>query len=300
MTVSVKNRILFPMLNFIVNAKSGKGLGNKTLKKLCDYCYKNNVPFTAHITAAPNHATAIAEALCAHGAETIVAVGGDGTFGEVLNGIADFEKTALGFIPAGRGNDYARAARLKLKPVEALKDILRGETVYSDYIDVSGRRCLNVAGTGLDVSVLERVQGKSGKITYLKALIHCLSNFSPFKLNVTANGQTTYYECIMAGVCNGTAFGGGIKLNPLGKLGDGKLDVIIMRMPDNGKLMRALIKFKSGKHLKMPYTTHIVCDEVSVTSAGEPCPIQIDGEIFGDKALVCKIIKGGMRTFKVN
>ncbi|MCL2797897.1 MAG: hypothetical protein FWD58_07580, partial [Firmicutes bacterium] len=206
----------------------------------------------------------------------------------------------LGFIPAGRGNDYAKATGLNLDPIKALADILLGEIVYSDYIEVGEMRCLNVCGTGLDVAVLERVAGKSGKITYLRSLIWCIKHFTPYALDVTVNGEKSRHECIMAGVCNGTTFGGGIKLSPLSKTDDGKLDLIIMRLPANGKIMPALFKFQKGKHLEMEYTTHIVCDEVSAVSADEsaPYPIQLDGEIYYGKTLSCRVVKGGLRTFK--
>jgi len=286
------------MLNFIANIKSGKGRGNKALKKLRNYCSINNIPYTAHITEEPRHATRIATALCENGARTVVAVGGDGTFSEVLNGIVSFEQTALGFIPAGRGNDYARCAKLDLDPLKALTHILRGEIARTDYIEIGDRRCLNVAGTGLDVAVLERVAGKSGKITYLKSLIWCIRHFTPYVLDISVNGETSRHECIMAGVCNGTTFGGGIRLSPLSKTDDGKLDLIIMRLPADGKIMPALFKFTKGKHIGMEYTTHIVCDEVTVAPAeGFSYPIQTDGEIFYDKPLICRVVKGGLKTF---
>lgn len=288
------------MINFIVNLRSGKGLGNKTLKKLCDYCYKNSVPFTAHITAEPKHATRIAKALCENDAKTIVAVGGDGTFSEVLNGV-DFEKTTLGFIPAGRGNDYARNEKISRNPITALKDILRGEVIHNDYIEVNGKRCLNVTGTGLDVAVLKRVMGKSDKISYLKALVYCLKHFQPYKLSVTVDGETTQHDCIMVGMCNGYAFGGGIKLAPPAKINDGKLDVIIMRLPKYEKISSALMVFARGKHMKKEYTTHIACDQVYVqpTNPEDDYSMQIDGEIQPEKVLDCKIVAGGMRTFKI-
>ena len=288
------------MIHFIVNCRSGKGLGHKTLKKLCDYCYKHNLAFTAHTTGAPKHATEIAKKLCDSGAETIIAVGGDGTFNEVLNGIIDFEKTTLGFIPAGRGNDYARACKLSLKPIAALQAILRGKICYSDYIEIGDKRCLNVAGTGLDVSVLQRVDGKTDKITYLKSLVYCLKNFEPFKFNVSIDGgEPNYHETIMIGVCNGTSIGAGLKISPHSDIADGKLNLVIVHvMP---KILKALLDLKkNGKHIKMPYSEHYLCDSVTITPFEDNnYPIQIDGEIYKDKTLTAKIIKGGLRTFVV-
>lgn len=285
------------MINIIANIYSGKGNGNKHLKKITQYCYKNKISYTVHVTNAIGHARALANLLTKNGENTLVALGGDGTFSEVLDGIADFENTTLGFIPAGRGNDFARAAKLHLDPIKAFKDILKGETFRQDYFTVGDRKCLNVAGTGLDVAVLERVEGKSGKINYLKSLLYCVKHFNPYTLKVVADGEESYHECIMVGVCNGTCIGGGMKLSPESIIDDGKLNVMAIRIPDNGNVMSALFKFKSGKHLDQNYTTHFLCDEISVTPTGEQYPIQIDGEILYDKLLECKVVKHGLKTF---
>lgn len=285
------------MLNFIVNGRSGLGRGSKVLNKLVKICAKRRVKYAVSYTDRAGHATEIAAKLSTEQPDSvIVAIGGDGTFHETLNGIADPKRTALGFIPSGRGNDFARAAKLELKPEKALDVILNGQPVYIDYIDVSGKRCLNVAGTGLDIDVLERVAGRNGKITYLLSLLHCLNHFQPYELSVTTDGVTTEHKCAMAGVCNGVAIGGGLMLSPLSDLSDGKLNVVIMHMPEDGKLMKVLPKFMKGKHLNLPITTHFLCDEVRVTSKSGK-PIQLDGEIYRDLILDCKIVPGGLKTF---
>ena len=237
--------------------------------------------------------------LLSAGTGIVVALGGDGTFHEVLNGIADFEKVRLGFIPAGRGNDYARAAKLSTKPNKALQDILRGDEIRSDYIAVGDKRCLNIAGTGLDTEVLKRVIGKTGKITYLKSLMYCIKHFSPYKMKFTADGVEREEDVIMIGVCNGIAIGGGMKLSPYSVPNDGKMEVISVRVPKDGKIMKALFGFLMGKHIDKEYTTAISCDEIKIVPA-EPQTVQIDGELYDGLEFDCKLVKGGIRTFKTS
>ena len=287
------------MLNFIVNTRSGKGLGGKNIAKIAKYCYNNNIDYTVYITSAPKHATVIAQNLVEQKADTIVAVGGDGTFHEILNGITSFEHTRLGFIPSGRGNDFARGMGIPKDPIEALKIILKGVPKDADYIKVGDKRCLNIAGTGLDVDVLQRVAGKHGKVTYLKSLLYCVKHFDPYDITYTEGGETKNVKAIMIGVCNGNQFGGGIKLSPVSKCDDGVLDVIIMTMPTDGKIMKVLFKFTSGKHMNMPITTHIKCDSISIrTKSGYP--VELDGEIYDDLNFDCEIVKGGLKTFDLN
>lgn len=285
------------MIHFIANGKSGLGQGRKALRKIEKICKSRNIDYDIAVTEYAGHATQLAQKISADDPDSIIAaVGGDGTFHETLNGIADPKRTALGFIPSGRGNDFARAANLQLNTEKALDVILNTQPVFIDYINVGDKRCLNVAGTGLDIDVLERVAGRNGKITYLLSLIHCLNHFEPYALSVTHDGKTTTYEGVMAGVCNGVAIGGGLMLSPLSDIRDGKLNVVIMSIPKDGKLMNVLPKFMKGKHLDLPITTHFLCDEVCVTSLSGK-PIQLDGEIYPNRVLDCKIAAAGLKTF---
>lgn len=284
------------MLHFIVNTKSGHGLGNENLKKIVKYLQDQKTEYAVHITEAAGHATQLAKQLSENGEETIVALGGDGTFHEVLGGIASFERTALGFIPSGRGNDFARGMNLPLDPVKALELILSGREKRIDYIQVGEKRCLNIAGTGLDIDVLKRVAGRQGKITYLKSLLYCVRHFEPYDIDVTIGGEKTSYKAVIVGICNGTQFGGGLKLSPLSKFDDGKLDLIIITMPKNNRILPALLKFLRGKHLSLPITKSIQCEEVVIHPCGNR-PVQLDGEIYEGMDLNCKIVKNGLRTF---
>ena len=287
------------VIDFIINPNSGKGKGKKALGKISRYCRKNSIGFAVHLTDAPGHASKIASEICGRGADTVVAVGGDGTFHEVLNGIPDFEKVRLGFIPAGRGNDYARAAGLHLNTIKALKDVLHGKEVRSDYIAVGDKRCLNIAGTGLDTEVLKRVMGKSGKITYLKSLIYCVHHFKPYDISLKVGDEEVREDVIMIGVCNGIAIGGGMKLSPRSEVNDNKMEVISVRMPKNGKIMKALFGFVKGKHIDKEYTTCRSCDEVTIRPA-LPQTVQIDGELYDGLEFDCRLVKNGIRTFETS
>ena len=292
------------MINFIVNVKSGRGNGEKAFKICTDICLKKGINFAAHITQRPGHATEYAEKICAAGGDLIVAIGGDGTFHETLNGV-DTARAAVGFIPAGRGNDFARAAGLSLNPEKAFADVLRGEKKQIDYIQVGEKRCLNIAGTGMDVDVLQAVYGKTGFLTYYASLLSAITKFKPYDMRIKFNGETVEKSCIMVGICNGTSFGGGIKLSPDSKIDDGKLDLIIMEKKERS-LLKILPKFKKGKHMDFPETTHYVVDEVEIVNRGlhgeenavRP-PIELDGEIYSELPFNCRVIKGGLTTFAV-
>lgn len=284
------------MIDIIANKSSGKGRGEKYLAAVTAYLDEHGVEYAVHSTERKGHGMELAQALSASGADTIVALGGDGTFHEVLNGI-DFEKSRMGLIPAGRGNDFATGTgAASLDPVKAIASIVKGERRDIDYIQIGDKRCLNVGGTGLDVEVLLKTEKSKNKLTYIASLFRCLLKFKPYSVEVTVDGDTQHFDCIMVGACNGTQFGGGIKLAPIAIADDGKLDIIIMSKPKRIPTVFVMPKFVKGKHMGLPYTHHIVCDSIKVET---PAPLELDGEIYYDLDFDAKIVPGGMKTFDV-
>lgn len=283
-------------MEIIANPNSGKGNGSKALEAVRAFLDGRGIPYTVHETTGVGHGKQLAKEASARGADVIVALGGDGTFHEVLNGI-DFSVSRLGLVPAGRGNDFAIGAKAaSLDPIQAIADIVRGEPKELDYIQVSDKRCLNIAGTGLDVEVLLRTANKRNKITYVNSLMHCLMHFKPYHVTVEANGEKKDYDCVMAGVANGTQFGGGIKLSPVSKPNDGKLDVIIMEKPKRVPTLLIMPKFVKGKHMNKRYTNHIECEAVHISTTA---PVELDGEIYYDLDFDARIVKNGVKTFAI-
>lgn len=281
-------------IDIIANPSSGKGNGAKCLATVTRYLSERSVPYRTHSTTGVGHGKLLAQQICANGAKTVVALGGDGTFHEVLNGV-DFAETRLGFIPAGRGNDFARGTNAaSLDPVRAVADIVRGIPKDIDYLQIGDKRCLNIGGTGLDVEVLLKTAKSKNRFTYVSSLFRCLLKYKPYPVEVTVNGETHAYNCIMAGVCNGTQFGGGIRLCPVARADDGKMDLVIMEKPKHVPTVFVMPKFVKGKHMQKPYTHHILCDSVRIAT---PAPVQLDGEIYYDLPFNARIVPHGLKTF---
>ena len=281
-------------MDIIANVTSGKGRGAKCLAAVEAYLQEHNVAYNVHKTTRSGHGKELARELCTKGSDTVVALGGDGTFHEVLNGM-DFTKARLGLIPAGRGNDFASGAHAaSLNPTQAIADIVRGIPKDLDYIQIADKRCINVAGTGLDIEVLLKTANSKNKLSYAASLFRCVLSYKPYAVEVTLDGVTTPYKCVMIGVCNGTQIGGGMKLSPVSKADDGKLDVVIIEKPKHTPTVFLMPTFMKGKHMNKSFVRHIICDSVKITT---PAPIQLDGEIYYDLPFDAKIVVGGLKTF---
>ncbi len=315
------------MYYIIANLLSGKGAGKKCLETAEKFLTQNNLPFKTEIINGHGSGRALAQKVCQEAKalqaqsaaasnapsmstvaaastalgsstdpaafHTVIAIGGDGTFHEVLNGM-DFSAARLGLVPAGRGNDYAVGAKISFDPKIAMQTIVHGKPVDRDYIQVGDRRCLNVCGTGLDVEVLKLTE--ENKNTYIFSLSKLLLNYQPYTVQVERDGFTQEYKCVMAAFCNGTQFGGGIKLCPSAKIDDGKMDLMIVKQP-KGPVLMAMPVFIAGQHIGKSWAEHVVCDKAKITVMNSGC-IEIDGEIYNDSVLDARIVPGGFKTFE--
>jgi diacylglycerol kinase family enzyme len=137
---------------------------------------------------------------------------------------------------------------------------------------------------------------EENKNTYIFSLSKLLLNYKPYTVQVERDGFTQEYKCVMAAFCNGTQFGGGIKLCPPAKNDDGKMDLMIVK-PPKGPVLMAMPAFVAGQHIGKPWAEHVVCDKAKITVLNAAA-IEIDGEIYNDSVLDAQIVPGGFKTFE--
>ena len=290
------------MLDFIVNPTAGGKKGKKIMKilhVLTKRLEKENVDYAIHITRELKSSREKTEELIKNGATDIIAVGGDGTLHEVINGFSNFEKVNLGIIPCGTGNDFARAINLPKKPIKALEIILNNKPQYTDYMQMPTVRGLNVIGTGIDVDVLKKYNAlkKKNKFGYTKCLIKTLFDFEYTDFVVEIDGEKTSFRSFIAGVCNGYRFGGGIPICPIASTNDGELDFIAVKEMPRIKIIGAFLKLKAGKILKLKQSIYKKIKEIKITS-DKPFTVNVDGELYEDIPFEVKIISNTLKIYR--
>lgn len=285
------------MLNVIVNRKArrvGKLIA-KTEKRLA----AAGIAYRIFYTDKPGAAFKYARSLSSAGGKEFLVVGGDGTVNEVLSGLVDPSVCTLAVMPAGTGNDFAVAAGIPSR-MKALELYLNGVPRPVDYIECGTRRSMNIAGTGIDVEVLrrcERMKYGTRRGKYFRALVACLLRYRGTKLRVTVNGETKEYTALIAAVCNGTQFGGGIPLCPIAEIDDGQLELVIVDCPPPRTLVLELVRLMRGKLLTRPITHHIPCNGAVIEGEGNIF-VQYDGEICEEGALNAKIVRGALKLYR--
>ncbi len=285
------------MFYFIVNPCS-KGAG-KLLGPLISRLKEEGVEFEIVAEEDSGQTRSRVRALTEGGAQKVVAVGGDGTVNDVLCGLYDPARIELGIVPAGTGNDFATAARIP-EGLAALDLILHTEAKYTDYIECGdGLRSMNIAGLGIDVDILQRVEamGHGGeKSKYYRGLLASLKSYRGQKVTVSADGERET-TALIAAVCNGTDFGGGIPICPQAKLDDGLLDLVLVDCPKRWKLPYYLIRLMRGTAPKLPIYHHSLVEEAVIRQeTGDK--VQLDGELVEAKTLSVRVVHGKLRMFR--
>ena len=205
---------------FIINPISGNGRKNAIIA----YLEKNGHKVIR--TEYAGHAEIIARET---EAETVVAVGGDGTVNEVARGIAGTSKT-LGIIPCGSGDGLALHLGISRNYRTALKTIMAGKTVPMDAATVNGRPFFSVCGIGFDAVVSERFakSGKRGLLSYIEQGLKTWREYTPDKYTIKIDGKEWTNDAALITIGNSNQWGNGAKITPLADSSDGMLDITVV------------------------------------------------------------------------
>jgi len=296
-----------PSLHFILNPLAGSGRSAEGFARVEKILKEKGITDRVHATecAGAGHACAL-EAI-AEGAETLVAVGGDGTLNEVASALlASGAKLRFGLLPFGTGNDFARALGIPSEPEAALSRILAGHTRALDAGRVNGRFFLNVAGLGFDVEVLrdtDRYKARfNGMLPYVLGILSALSRLECPCLRISAAELEAPIEepCAVFLAGNGQYFGGGMYALPQADPFDGLFHVRMVRKVSLLQFLRLIVPFVKGrlpdKHpLIRAFTTRalrVECPDGKGADRG--LSIELDGEIVAQTPAQIELLPGAV------
>jgi len=265
-------------------------------------------------TVYPAHATELAKQAALDGYDMVIAVGGDGTVHEVVNGLMQVPaetRPIMAVVPAGSGNDFAHAIGVPLQPDRALVYALNGQPSFVDVgllIDDNGRQEYfdNTVGIGFDAVVTIRTHKLPivrGFLMYLTAVIQTiLLNHDPALMRFESDGSTWEEKALMFTICNGGREGGGFVIAPNAKIDDGILDYALVKKCDRLTMFRLIPEFMKGTHMRFPQIKMGECKAISLRS-DRPMYIHADGEIFSSfgsniQGLKFEILPAGLRIVR--
>lgn len=287
------------MYHFIVNPNACCGRGVRIWKKLERQLDSANIEYEAHLTKQQGDAKRFARELTEGMKEPkmIVAVGGDGTVNEVLDGISFGGPITFGYIPAGSGNDLARSLKISKNPYRALKKILNpryhklldyGVVSYGEDV-ISYRRFMVSSGIGLDAAICHNIlhsrlrcvlnrlhfNGLSYILIGIRQLLCAKSVKGYILLDGVQKVEFNHIYFISAHIH--PYEGGGFKFAPKADYSDGKLAVCVVNGSSRRKLIPVLAGARLKKYGRHPGIRNFECREL-VIHTDKPLAVHVDGE----------------------
>ena len=302
-----------PRTVVIVNPKSQGGKLGKRWPELADTLGRA-FPFDDVHTTAPGDATRLAREALRAGAERIVAIGGDGTINEVVNGFFEDGKpiapdASLGLIPFGTGGDFRRTVGVPVALVDAANVIAANHRKKIDVgmLDLTSRdgkptrrMFANIASFGVS-GVVDRLVNESGKklgrLSFAVATARATWSYKNQRVELVFDGSDRVEMTInTVAVANGRYFGGAMMVAPSAELDDGKFDVIAMGDFSFGDLLKSGRRLYKGTHLSMDKVTsrHARVVEARPVEAGATVELDVDGECLGKLPARFELLPGAL------
>jgi len=279
-------------VKLILNPMADMGRAWKTANDLRPIAREFNGELTWSGTVYPAHAVELAKQAAEEGYDLVVAMGGDGTVHEVMNGlmqVPENKRPIMGIVPIGSGNDFAYSMGITQKAAHALAHALKAENTpaidiglmtdehgHQEYFD-------NTLGIGFDAVVTirsHRLPIVKGFLMYLTAVIQTiLLNHDPAKVQIETENEKWENSVLMVTLCNGPREGGGFMLSPESKNNDGKMEYLTVNKVSRGMMFRLVPEFMKGTHMRFKQIRMGEFKKFNLSS-DRPLYIHADGEIF--------------------
>lgn len=267
------------------------------------------IEFEMRLTDRRGHAAELSREAVLEGIRFLVAVGGDGTIHEVVNGMVGpdgplVSDGVLGIVPAGSGSDFIRTFGLPQDPKDAVAH-LAGENTFRIDVGrvthtVNGEQRTeyfpNIAEAGLGGEVVrraERLPRGLGRVRYLAGFWITLGAFKRTEGRVVCDQRTYEGPIVNLVVANAQFFGGGMMIAPKAHPGDGKFDVLIQRGTKRD-YVAGITKVFKGEHLPSPSIKEFMAARVEVTTE-KPLQVEADGEVLGTTPALFEVVPGAIQ-----
>ena len=266
-------------IRFILNPKSGNKPADVEQLKTQVLAHFTQADFC--VTQGPKHATVLAQEAARQHYNVVVAMGGDGTINETAQGLVNTQ-TALGIIPRGSGNGFARELGL-MGPLEKILFKLEHATIQPCDVGYANNELfLNLAGVGIEAAIAWQFMdhgktGKRGMLPYFTLGTKTFFNYKPNQLRVSVDDKMVVVSPLTLVFANNRQYGSNFVIAPDAKINDGKLDMVQVHNVAKLKLALAVPYFLRGKKPPLDVTSY-ACVKRALIESDEEILYHIDGE----------------------
>lgn len=242
------------------------------------------------------HAITLAFQACNEGFEYVVAVGGDGTLNEVVNGVMQHpeKKSCVVFLPFGSANDFSLTIPAFNSAKELAEGIRKNKIRNIDVgliksQDENGKIhknfFINVADAGIGATVVKKVNRSrkfwGARLAYAKAIISTFLTYEASEARILVDGQEIRKKILTIIVANGKAFGEGIMIAPDAKVDDGRFSIVVIGKVSVLEYLRYIPGLRKGKKIEHREVMYLSGKEISVEPIDHSLNVEYDGEFGG-------------------
>jgi diacylglycerol kinase (ATP) len=288
----------------VVNPRSGERRGLAILEQVRPVFEQAGWELVVRVTERSGHAEEIAAIETTEGYDCLGVIGGDGTVHEVVNGLMRLDRPVsvpLGFIPAGSGNTLHQHLQL-VDPLAAARRILAGFTCPLDAVKVTmgGRMtyCVDIIGWGgvADINHTAERLRLLGPSRYAVAAVWHILHSHRRRARVTLDDRTIDDEFLFVIACNTKFTGKGMMLAPRAEIGDGLIDIVLVRRASRLQMLKLFFKIYNGEHLSMDCVEYHQVRSFAIESEGREL-LDLDGEMKGRAPFQAELLPAALRVF---
>jgi len=307
----VKEEYRVKRAHVVINPFSGKKKGVDVGNLVIDELTNSKIVSQKYVTEFPNHAISIVENLELESGDTIITVGGDGSFCEVISGFLSRKDDAsknipLGLVPAGTGNSQANDMKIS-DYMDAIRRILGrqirsidvGKTIFTEGDTRVTRYSHNLVGWGLgvDSNILAEKMRFLGFLRYDIGILLSILRGKVRKARCFIDGhliESSFALLLIQNTCTG---GDRLCLAPKAQIDDGKMDLGIIYHISRLKILKLFNQLKAqGSHVWNPNVEFYRFKELRIET-DEPSSINVDGENLGTTPLEIKVLPSAIKIF---
>ncbi|MCO5315576.1 MAG: diacylglycerol kinase family lipid kinase [Solirubrobacterales bacterium] len=286
-------RVAGSPFRLIVNPTAGGGRSRQVLPRLERALDARRCVFQVTPSRSLEHGIELALGASDVG-EVPVVVSGDGLIGAVGGALAG-SGTAMGILPAGRGNDLARGLGIPTDPEAAVECLVNGKVRDIDVGEANGERFLGIASVGFD-SDANRIANEArlvkGTLVYTWAALRALAGWKPARFTLREGDAETRTDGYTVAVANNRFYGGGMKIAPDAELDDGLLDVITIGGVGKLGFLLNLPRVFRGTHVRRPEVVSVRRVRSIEISASRPFTMYADGDPLTDLPARVRVLPG--------
>lgn len=295
-------------VSVLVNPASGRGRALRTAQLVARRLVAAGDAVSVLIGDTPAHSTRLLREAVDGGTDVVVAVGGDGMVHLCVQVLAT-TRTALGIVPTGTGNDYARALRIPRGDTAAAAEL--AATGIPTAVDLARldapaaagppRWFAEVLSAGFDSRANERANAMrrpSGSAKYAIAVLRGLGDTRGMDLTLTVDGVVHRHRAELVTVGNTAYYGGGVQMLAGADPSDGLLDVVVVDEVGPLRLLALFPRTYGGGHLKLPIVHRYLGARVELLAADRRVHAYADGEPFAPLPLALTCVPGALRVLR--